>query len=224
MLHEVSHNLQNDLGLARAIPRASRGGCCAAGLPAVRRGDLDTLEPRDLRRPERPAARRPGRRRLADGRHRPRAATRPRLLSPRGPHPTPYLRTLHQHRAAAPHGVPRRGASATAATWQPDLSRPAGRHHPAARARVLRGGQPRCRGHRSASGRSRARRQQPRRRSPLRAEGAADGRGGGAAARERDRPGVVPERFLIGAARVALDRRSRAGRPRGRLLHGAARR
>ena len=74
MLHEVSHNLQSDLGLSRDIPQRDRPPP-ARGRPAAAGGeDLDALEPRDVRRHVGAAARRPGNRRLADGRRRPRAA------------------------------------------------------------------------------------------------------------------------------------------------------
>jgi hypothetical protein len=92
ILHEVSHNLQNDLGLDRAVPQRLAQRLAAAGAPeAVRRvwlrwhresyADLSGLL---LGGPAVVAS-------LIDvvGR----AAPTVVRYSPRGPHPTPYLRT-----------------------------------------------------------------------------------------------------------------------------------
>ena len=50
MLHEISHNLQSDLGLSRDIPRNIARRLLAANLPPNGRRSMGALESRDVRR------------------------------------------------------------------------------------------------------------------------------------------------------------------------------
>ena len=93
ILHEVCHNLHNDLGLARVIPENIYRRLLEAGLGKFVASVCAPLEPRNICRPGRSFAGGPGRRGLFDGR----GGTDARSTfgySQRGPHPTPYLRTL----------------------------------------------------------------------------------------------------------------------------------
>ena len=47
VLHEVSHNLHNELGLARVIPRNIAAATAASRVRTLRRFSVDALEPRD---------------------------------------------------------------------------------------------------------------------------------------------------------------------------------
>ncbi len=58
ILHEVSHNLQNELELQRVVPASILRAVRAAGAPAGGRADVGAVEPRDLRRHGRLHARR----------------------------------------------------------------------------------------------------------------------------------------------------------------------
>ena len=141
------------------------------------------------------------------------------LRSRRAP-PDALPARLHQHRAAAPDGLRRRGRGLPAAV-DPALPGRPGREHPAGAAGQPSGGESRSWSTRSASGRSRrwaasrCARSCPYARKEQQIVEEAAGR----LAAGTD-PGIIPERLVIGAARVALDRRlARPGRDHPQLLH-----
>ena len=126
--------------------------------------------------------------------------------SPHGVHPTPYLRTFLSTRAAAPDGLPR-AARAVRRAWRRLYPSTVGRTTPAGAARELAPSASAPSSTRSATPVSLAGQQvaarghhfEPRHQAMI--EEAA-----GRLAKGID-PGVVPERFLIGAVRIAVDRR-----------------
>ena len=110
ILHEVSHNLQNELELERRVPLAILQRVRDGRRPRDRCAGVGAVEPRDLRRHGRLPARWRGVRRVADGRDRPRARAGLALLPPRRA-PDAVPADVPLHRAAAPDGLPRDAAA-----------------------------------------------------------------------------------------------------------------
>jgi hypothetical protein len=123
VMHEVSHNLQSDLGLNKDVPRQVGLRLLKAGLGRFRLFGVGALESRDVRRHERAVAGRARGCGLVDGCDRPRAGS-VFGFNPRGPHPTPYLRTAHQRGDVAPHGI-WGGSGTIRASMDSHLSEPA---------------------------------------------------------------------------------------------------
>jgi hypothetical protein len=203
ILHEVSHNLQNDLGLARAVPEAIGVRLRAAGLPPQvvatwQRWNRETyadLSGLLLGGPAVVAS-------LLDviGRSPPTVLT----YSPRGPHPTPYLRALLSVELLRRMGfldLARRYRDLWSRLY-PDPQRgtlPRPLLNTASRAIPLVVDTVCYRRYPSLGGKVLAE-VQPFGRKELQINQEAAGR----LASGND-PGIVPERFLIGAARIALD-------------------
>jgi hypothetical protein len=204
VLHEVSHNLQNDLGLARALPEAIERRLVAEGLPAAvartwRRWNRETfadLAGLLLGGPAIVSS-------LMDviGRA-PRVVT---AYSRTGPHPTPWLRALLSVELLGRIGFEEE-ARRQRRTWlalYPDprgsFPRPLLATHPEAIALVV--DQVCFQPYPSIGDRSLAKsiRFEPK-------DGAMVEQSARRLAAGTD-PGVIPPRFLIGAARVALDNR-----------------
>jgi hypothetical protein len=205
VLHEVSHNLQNDLGLARRIPEAIGAALRQAGLGETvaavwtrwNREAFADLSGLMLGGPAIVGS-------LMDV-----VGREPAVVvaySPRGPHPTPWLRTLLSCELLRRMGFPREAEGYRRAWLQlyPDPSRgsipPAVvRTHPQAIRIVV---DTVCfRRYRELGNRSLAQviRFEPKEQRMI--EEAARRLAAGVD------PGVIPERFLIGAARVAFERR-----------------
>ena len=208
VLHEVSHNLQNDLGLDRAVPASITGRLTERGHPAsvVRmwtrwnRETFADLSGLLLGGPAIVAS-------LMDVIGRSPAATY--RFNPDGVHPTPYLRTLLSVELLRRMGF---GAQAERyeRTWRRLYANPRG----AIPAEVLRAFPASCRDvvdvicyapYKSLGGRTLSEVYQFEPKDQMMIEEAARRLAAGTD------PGVVPARFLIGAARVAIDRR--LGRP-----------
>jgi hypothetical protein len=205
VLHEVSHNLQNDLGLARVLPQSIERRLLAAGLPSSvaqtwrrwNRESFADLAGLCLGGPAVVSS-------LMDvvGRG-PATVT---AYSPTGPHPTPWLRTLLSIELLRRLGFERQAARQRAAWLRmyPDPSagtmpRALLATHPEAIARVV---DTVCfTPYESLGGQSLA--------ASLRFAGKDQTMIEEAARRlaSGTDPGVIPPRFLIAAAREALDRR-----------------
>jgi len=205
VLHEVCHNLQNDLGLATAVPRAiarrlleeklgrevaavwtrwnreifaDLGGLLLGG-PAVVGSLMDVVG---------------------------RAPATVLAYAPRAPHPTPYLRTFLSIELLRRMGFPEEAASYGRA-WSRLYPDPRGGTIPPAvlatwpRAVALVVDTICFRPYPSLGGKSLSQviRFQPKEQQMI--EEAARRLASGTD------PGIIPERFMIGAARVALDRR-----------------
>jgi len=204
VLHEVSHNLQNDLGLAREIPRAIGRAILGRGLPAeVARtwtrwnreifADLSGLL---LGGPTIVGS-------LMDVIGRSPEATL--AFNPRGPHPTPYLRTFISTELLRRMGFPEE-AERYRRLWQAIYPDPRAGTIPPAMLDTFAVACPIVvdticfRPYPSLGGRTLAGvfRFAPKDQRMIE-------EAGGRLAAGND-PGVVPERFMIGAARIALDR------------------
>ena len=208
VLHEVSHNLQNDLGLATRGPGGDRrGGCARPGLPAAVAAIWARWNREIVRRPVRAAARRPGRGRLADGRRRPRARDDDALVQPARPAPDAVPAGASSASSCCGGWASSGGQAHTAAGLAAALSGPSAGTIPPELVRDASGGHP-PRGRRHLL--------------PALPESREQGAGGRPAVRPKDQemieeaarrlaagtdPGVLPERYMIGAARIALDRR-----------------
>ena len=205
MLHETSHNLQSDLGLSRDIPRAMARTLLAAGLPKSVAGiwtrwnremfaDMSALL---LGGPEMIAS-------LMDVVGRAPEATYG--YNPRGPHPTPYLRTLISVELLRRIGFPEQ-AERYRQAWTGIYARP----DPDAMPPELLASFPKAcklavdamcfRPYPSLGGKALAEVIRFGPKDQLMIEEAATRLAAGVD------PGIVPARFLIGAARVALDRK-----------------
>jgi hypothetical protein len=205
VLHEVSHNLQNDLGLAAAVPRSIAQRILAAGLPrsvaAVwtrwNRETFADLSGLLLGGPAVVGS-------LLDvvGR----APETVVAYSPHGPHPTPYLRTFLSLELLRRMGFPK-DAERYARLWRrlyPDARQgtfPPALLDNAPQAIALVVDTICFRPYPSLGGKSLAqvlpfgtKEQQMIEEAAYRLAAGTD-------------PGVLPERFLIGAVRFALDRR-----------------
>jgi hypothetical protein len=205
VLHEVSHNLQNDLGLDSLIPREIERNLTAAGLGGEvartwRRWNRETFADMSgllLGGPAVVAS-------LMDvvGRS-PRATLH---FSPRAPHPTPYLRTLVSTELLRRMGFTEQSRRFER-SWRRLYSNPRAGSIPPAMldsfphaVRVVV--DTICfRPYRTLGGRSLATSYRFEPKDQQMIEDAARRLAAGVD------PGVVPARFLIGAARVALDRR-----------------
>jgi hypothetical protein len=205
VLHEVSHNLQNDLGLQRVIPETLNRELRGAGLGSFvasvwvrwHREAFADLSGLLLGGPCIVDS-------LMDvvGRG-PRATV---AYNPRGPHPTPYLRTFISTELLRRMGFPEQ-ARAYEATWRRlyaaagtgSIPRPILETFERARRLVV---ETVCfRPYATLGDRSMS---QVLRFAPKDQQMIEEAAGRLAAGTD---PGVVPARFLIGAARVALDRR-----------------
>lgn len=204
VLHEVSHNLQNDLGLDRAVPARIRERLSERGHPAsvVRmwtRWNRETFADVSgllLGGPAIVAS-------LMDVIGRSPAATY--RFNPGGVHPTPYLRTLISVELLRRMGFGGQAERYDRA-WRRLYSEPRG----AIPAEILRAFPASCRDvvdvicyspYKSLGGRSLSEVYQFEPKDQVMIEEAARRLAAGTD------PGVVPARFLIGAARVAIDRR-----------------
>jgi hypothetical protein len=205
VLHEVSHNLQNDLGLDRAVPRAIGRRLLESGQPPAvanlwvrwNRETFADLSGLLLGGPAVVAS-------LMDVVGRSPAATL--HFSPHGVHPTPYLRTLVSVELLRRMGFPEQ-ADRFESAWRrlypdPDsgtIPRGVMRTFPAAARDVV---DAICFARYATLGnRSLSDVYQFAPKDQLMIEEAARRLAAGTD------PGVVPARFLIGAARVAIDRR-----------------
>ena len=205
VLHEVSHNLQNDLGLDQLLPRAIRARLLAAGLPPSvaaifarwNRETFADLSGLLLGGPAIVAS-------LMDVVGRSRLATYHYL--PRGPHPTPYVRTLISVELLRRMGF-RREAESFRRAWTKLYPDPRSGSMP----RVLLDTFPEAVGvvvdticfrrYRTLGDRSLAEAYRFEPKDQAMIEEAAVRLAAGTD------PGVIPARFLISSARVALDRR-----------------
>jgi hypothetical protein len=211
ILHEISHNLQNDLGLDQLLPRAIERRLRAAGLPAEvartwarwNRETFADLSGLLLGGPAIVAS-------LMDvvGRS-PRATMH---FSPRAPHPTPYLRTLISVELLRRMGFAEQARRFERA-WKRLYPDPSGGSIPRAMLTTFAKANPLVvdticfTPYETLGGRSLAQvyRFEPKDQQMIEEAAARLAAG--------NDPGVVPARFLIGAARVALDRRfARPGR------------
>jgi hypothetical protein len=205
VLHEVSHNLQNDLGLAEAIPQAIVRELRGGGHPELvvstwRRWNREVFADLSGLLMGGPAI--VGSLMDVVGRG-PRATL---SYAPRGPHPTPYLRTFISTELLRRMGFPNE-ARDYARAWSRTYPNPRAGSIPAplldsfpdARDRVV---EVMCfRRYPQLGNRSLAEVMRFRPKEEQMIEEAARRLAAGTD------PGVVPARFLIGAARVALDRR-----------------
>lgn len=205
ILHEVSHNLQNDLGLARALPRALAQRILQAGHPprvaaAWTRWNRETFADLCALQLGGPAV--VGSLMDVVGR----SPATVLGYSPRGPHPTPYLRTFisteclrrmgftddaeHYRRVWA-----RIYPTTEGGTLPPALVQTAGEVIPLVVDTICYQPYPAL-GNQSLAGLLRfgPHRQQMIEEAARRLATGTD-------------PGVIPERFLIGASRIALEQR-----------------
>ena len=211
ILHEVSHNLQNDLGLDKLLPRAiaqrlqaaGLGGEVAATWARWNRETFADLSGLLLGGPAIVAS-------LMDvvGRS-PRATMH---FSPRAPHPTPYLRTLISVELLRRMGFAEQ-AQRFERAWKRLYPDAAGGSIPRAMRASFAQANPLVveticfTPYETLGGRTLAQVYRFEPKDQLMIEEAAARLAAGTD------PGVVPARFLIGAARVALDRRfARPGR------------
>jgi hypothetical protein len=205
MLHETSHNLQSDLGLSRDIPRAMARTLLAAGLPKPVAGiwtrwnremfaDMSALM---LGGPEMIAS-------LMDVVGRAPEATYG--YNSRGPHPTPYLRTLISVELLRRIGFPEQ-AERYRQAWTGIYARPEAGTMPEdllstfPQACKLAVDAMCFRPYPSLGGKALAEVIRFGPKDQLMIEEAATRLAAGVD------PGIVPARFLIGAARIALDRK-----------------
>jgi hypothetical protein len=205
VLHEVSHNLQNDLGLARAVPVAIGRELLRRGLPQsvastwVRwnREIFADLSGLLLGGPAVVGS-------LMDVVGRGPITTI--TYSPRGPHPTPYLRTFISCEALRRMGFPAE-AQAYRRSWSRVYPDPRRGNIPRELLDTFADAMPGVvdavcfRRYRSLGDRTLADVMRFRPKEQAMIEEAARRLAAGVD------PGVVPARFLIGAARTAIDRR-----------------
>jgi hypothetical protein len=205
MLHETSHNLQSDLGLSRDVPRAMASTLLQAGLPKAVAGvwtrwnremfaDMSALL---LGGPEAIAS-------LMDVVGRSPEATF--AYNPRAPHPTPYLRTLISVELLRRMGFVEQ-AELYRRAWTAIYPKPP----PSAMPASLLGSFPTAcrlavdamcfRPYPSLGDKSLAEVIRFGPKDQIMIEEAATRLAAGVD------PGIVPARFLIGAARIAIDRR-----------------
>lgn len=204
ILHEVSHNLQNDLGLAEIIPQRIAERLLAAGLgPAVarvwRRWNRETFADLSGLLLGGPAI--VGSLMDVIGRSRDSTLT----YSPRGPHPTPYLRLLLSCHLLARMGFPET-ANRYRRAWQRLYPRPSEGNIPEP---LLATFEPACRivveticfeAYATLGDKALVQvlRFGPKEQRMIEEAGERLAKG--------TDPGVVPERFLIGASRIAVER------------------